>query len=355
MSMSNKRLLKEIKALYMQQSQKPFVENDYIIQYNENDTSVLHAIIKAPYESVYRHKFIRLDFKIPENYPHSPPEVTFINYDGVRIHPNMYENGKCCATILNTWGDSIFEKWTSSMGIETILLTFHSFLDNNPYMYEPGGGDDPSYTVYVQYQSWLSCLIRYLQNEKIEIFNQYIHNYLLLNIDTIFTDLQLLETLYPYGYYSCRCFEIDNYVINYDRIIKMLENHYNYINFTETVDLTDEKDFSFEEFINTEYSCYICFDTLQIDNTNNIQGNQNNEDITLLCGHQFHKGCLKLHSEINNKICPMCRRELQQDDLNKLNNVLQNNQQGWIINPLSKRRVKIGSRTYKYLKDNDII
>jgi ubiquitin-protein ligase len=64
--MLNKRLLKEIKRLYLQQSQKQLVDNDYIIEYNESDTSLLHAIIKAPYDSVYRHKFIRLDLIIPD-------------------------------------------------------------------------------------------------------------------------------------------------------------------------------------------------------------------------------------------------------------------------------------------------
>ena len=188
---SNRRFLKEIRQLYVQQSQRELLDNDYLIHYNETDINRLHAIIRAPSDSVYKHKFVRLDLKIPDNYPHSPPEVTFVNYDGVRIHPNMYENGKCCATILNTWGDSKFEKWTSSMGIETILLTFHSFLDNNPYMYEPGGRDDPSYTVYVMYQSWVSCLIRYLQQEKIETFNNFIHNYMMVNIDSIFIDLSV--------------------------------------------------------------------------------------------------------------------------------------------------------------------
>ena len=125
---ANKRFLKEIQRLYLQQSQKELLKNDYLIVYDEANINKLYAIIKAPRDSVYKHKFIRLNFTIPDNYPHSPPEVTFVNYDGVRIHPNMYENGKCCATILNTWGDNIFEKWTSSMGIETILLTFHSFL-----------------------------------------------------------------------------------------------------------------------------------------------------------------------------------------------------------------------------------
>jgi hypothetical protein len=251
----------------------------------------------------------------------------------------MYESGKCCATILNTWGDNIFEKWTSSMGIETILLTFHSFLDNNPYMYEPGGRDDPSYSIYVQYQSWTTCLIRYLQNEKIELFNQYIHNYLLLNIGNIFNDLQTLQLSYPSGNYSCRCFEIDTYIINYEKIINKMENFYNYINYTENIEVTDI--LNYDDFINTEYSCYICFDT----NTEH-----NLKEIQLICGHKFHKDCLKIHSETNNEICPMCRRELHTNDLNKLHNINE-----WIINPLTKRRVKIGSRTYKYLKENNIL
>ena len=205
----NRRFLKEVRQLYIQQSQRELLDNDYLISYNETNMNRLHAIIRGPNDSVYRHKFVRLDFKIPDNYPHSPPEVSFINYDGVRIHPNMYESGKCCATILNTWGDSKFEKWTSSMGIETILITFHSFLDNNPYMYEPGGRDDQSYTDYVLYQSWISCLIRYLQNERIELFSNFIHNYMLTNIDGIFNDLYNLfyrhyeeRMIRTYGYCS---------------------------------------------------------------------------------------------------------------------------------------------------------
>lgn len=343
--MINKRFLKEIKSLYIQQSKKSFMENDYLIQYDEENINILHTIIKAPYDSIYRHKFIRLDFKIPENYPHSPPEVTFKNYDGVRIHPNMYENGKCCATILNTWGDDIFEKWTSSMGIETILLTFHSFLDNNPYMYEPGGRDDPNYSVYVEYQSWVTCLIRYLQNEKIELFNQFIHNYLLLNIDGIFTDLNNLKLIYPYGYYNCRCFEIENYVINYDIIINTIQNYYNYINYTDSSDLINH--FSFEEFLNTDYSCYICFDT-----------KEESINITKLeCSHQFHKECLETHFETNNKICPMCRQTVRlSNSAGPTNSAGVPNSAGdWIINPLTKRKVKIGGRTYKYLQENNII
>ena len=355
--MVNKRFQKEIRQLYLQQTQRELLQNDYIIHYDENDINRLFAIIKAPFDSVYRHKFVRLNFIIPDNYPHSPPEVTFVNYDGVRIHPNMYENGKCCATILNTWGDSKFEKWTSSMGIETILLTFHSFLDNNPYMYEPGGRDDPSYTVYVMYQSWVSCLIRYLQQEKIETFNNFIHNYMMVNIDSIFRDLSVLNEIYPSGYYESRCFEIDRYPIDYDRISITLQNYYNYIDFAENFNEQSDEDITFEDFINREYNCCICYDTVDTDDIH----------FRLHCNHVFHKGCLQRHVDANNNICPMCRTELNTQDTIQLSKVqgedaqdtqgAQNTQDvvGWIINPLTRRRVKIGSRTWKYLQENNVI
>jgi ubiquitin-protein ligase len=342
----NKRLLREIKNLYLQQSQRNILENDYLIHYDENNINRVQAIIRAPDDSVYRHKFVRLDFNIPDNYPHSPPEVTFVNYDGVRIHPNMYENGKCCATILNTWGDSKFEKWTSSMGIETILLTFHSFFDNNPYTYEPGGRDDSSYTVYVLYQSWISCLIRYLQNERIESFNKFIHSYMLANIDGIFGDLSILQETYPSGYYESRCFEIDRYIIDYGRLTQTLQNYYNYIDFTENVNQNDNE-ITFEEFMTKEYTCCICYDT-------DVQQNEANYIFSLeSCKHSFHKNCLKSHIETNTNICPMCRTELSENDFNNItkeNGDINEIQPEWMINPLTRRRIKIGGKTWIYLK-----
>jgi hypothetical protein len=266
----------------------------------------------------------------------------------------MYENGKCCATILNTWGDDKFEKWTSSMGIETILLTFHSFLDNNPYTYEPGGRDDPSYTVYVQHQSWSSCLIRYLQNETIELFTEFMHNYLLINIDSIFSDLYELSEIYPLGYYETRCFEIEIFPVNYSRITSLLEYYYNYIEFQESHQIS-----SFDEFVNMDYDCCICYDTLP-SNDVVVEGTST---ITLGCNHSFHKACLQSHIQANNNICPMCRRELIEEDQREISTVqedqqeipTENNDQEeniWMINPLTRRRIKIGGRTYNYLKSN---
>ena len=350
----NKRLLKEIRHLYIQQTEKAdLLDNDYLVYFDEQNINKLYTLIKAPKDSVYKHTFIRLDFDFPDNYPHSPPQVKFINYDSVRIHPNMYEDGKCCSTILNTWGDDIFEKWTSSMGIETILLTFHSFLDNNPYTYEPGGTDDPSYSVYVRHETWTSCLFRYLTYETIDLFIRFIHNYLLINIDEISLDLNALAIQNPYGYYFTRCFEVDNYIIDYNKIINSLQEYYNYLVYTEFVnDNNVLEQLDWNDFKNKEYSCNICFDT-------NIEDEQC--AVKLTCGHAFHRNCLMEHFDKNNWLCPMCRKEINPIELEK-EEELTNEQEKekeqvikWIINPLSKRQVKVGGKTWKYLVENDII
>lgn len=355
--MINRRLLKELNLLLQQQNSKPLLENDYIIHFDEDNLSRIYALIKCPYDSVYRHKFIRLNFDIPDDYPHSPPAVNFVNYDSVRIHPNMYESGKCCATILNTWGDDKFEKWTSSMGLETILIMFHSFLDWHPYMHEPGGRDDPNYSIYVQHQTWISCLIRYLQYEKIPLFNNMIHNYLLINIDNITDDLYELLTEYPRDYYNCRCFEIDDYEINYNYILYTLQNFYNYIEYKDDSELMN-----IENETPVNWTCEICFDTNE----------SKKQPFNLSCGHLFHNDCLTEHLDKNANLCPMCRKEVSENEIYKLHNPVNENQidnenenqidnennnenEKWMINPFTKRRIKIGGRTWQYLIDSGLI
>lgn len=348
MSTVSKRLLKEIRKLANEQNSRPLLENDFVVVLDETNVNKVKAIIKGNYDSVYRHKFIRLDFTIPENYPHSPPEVQFVNYDSVRIHPNMYENGKCCATILNTWGDSKFEKWTSSMGIETVLLTFQSFLDWNPYTYEPGGRDDPSYTDFVLYYSWQTCLTRYIQYEKEPLFRQFIEKYMLANIDSIFTDLNASRDRFPAGTYSTRCFEIGEYEMNYPKLIQIIESTFSYIDFSEP----DEENALIcdtDLLSNGDYQCGICYDT----GANGAEGTNRaaNGVIQIHCGHSFHRECLRTHVLNNNGVCSMCRGELTPEDnlLLETNGSCTNGSCDWIVNPLTNRKIKVHGKTYNYL------
>lgn len=342
----NKRLLKELSTLIVEQNSKPLLENNYLVHFEDENINKVHTIIKAPYDSVYRHKFILLDFDIPNDYPHSPPKVSFINYDSVRIHPSFYEDGRCCSTILNTW-PSDNEKWTSSMGIETILLTFSSFLDNNPYTYEPGGRDDNTYTDYVLYTTWESCLIKYLEYKNChpDIFYTYINNYLLYNIDKVFDDLNNLQIKYVAGLYYTKCFEIENYIINYNSIICKLDDLLEF-----DIIIEEEKNILIQptivpvQPISNGSCCNVCFE--------NVKG-----PILLDCNHIFHKNCIKKHIQNNGKVCSFCRIVIND---NKVSEIMSNKRKfvdadEYVVNPNTKRKVKKGSKTYLKLIKNDEI
>ena len=338
----NKRLFKEIRQLQTQQLTKKLLDNDYIISINEENMNKVHCLIKAPEDSVYKHTFIRLDMDIPSDYPHSPPTVTFINYDGVRIHPNMYEDGKCCATILNTW-PSDNEKWTSSMGIETILLTFHSFLDNEPYTHEPGGKDEPTYTVYVRYQSFITCLLRYLSFETISSFKEFITSYLFENIGNVFQTIEQLTTEYPTGYYYTSCFEIDYFFINYDNIHGKLCDFYGIMELNEDSSNTQIEQNSMDEdlmeIVTDNYKCNICFDTEKLGNVQQLN-----------CSHTFHRLCLERHITKNMTVCPICRQSIELIKQTKYNKEVL-----WVVNPKTQRKIKVGSKTYETLVQEGFI
>lgn len=315
----NKRLFKELNGLIKQQSSRSLLSNDYLVWYDESNLNKVYSLIKCPYDSLYKHKFLRLDFDIPENYPHAPPTVTCLKYDTSRIHPNIYEDGKCCSTILNTW-PSENEKWTSSMGIESIILAFMSFLDNTPYKHEPGGRDDPSYSVYVRYQSWSTLLLKYLQNEKIDIFIEYLYKYIQIHFDDILDELYTYKELYEMDWYYTPCFEIEFYYINFQDLIDL------FVQYKMDIEIKDEFEKNVCLPIKNDKMCSICFET-------------NKEHmIKIKCGHYFHEKCLELHMINNGKICSLCRQEIRDKDTR------------WIINPETNRLIKVNGPTYKKIK-----
>jgi ubiquitin-protein ligase len=271
----------------------------------------------------------------------------------------MYEDGKCCATILNTWGDNKYEKWTSSMNIESIIISFMSFFDNDPYSHEPGGTGDDSYTIYVLHQSWSSCLLRYLDHEEDNLFQEYLQKYLIQNYSEILYYLEILHSAYGIDFYYTRCFEISWYNINYLRIINKVRRLYsrltqeNQEDNEENQEEYQENQEDQEEYVeNNEYQEYQ-EDTENQENHEDIGNTSNTENVSDLvntvgsskmcvetekslrccicmdtkklydpiyfvkfhCNHEFHRVCMKTHESI----CPMCRKELTENDLGLLN------------------------------------
>jgi ubiquitin-protein ligase len=103
---------------------------------HEGDMRKGRALIIGPEDTPYAFCPLLFDIMLPDDYPFSPPKVTFMTSDGVtRFHPNLYVGGKVCLSILGTWSGP---SWASTMSLSTVLSSIQSLLDNNPITNEPG-------------------------------------------------------------------------------------------------------------------------------------------------------------------------------------------------------------------------
>ena len=64
-----------------------------------------------------------------KDYPSKPPQVYFDNI----MHPNIYENGKVCISILHEGTDTFgyekdIERWLPTHGINTVMISIISML-----------------------------------------------------------------------------------------------------------------------------------------------------------------------------------------------------------------------------------
>ena len=111
------------------------------IEFSEENMLSAKAMIIGPKDSLYEGGYLFFNIKFPKNYPYSPPDVSYVPVNKVRIHPNLYADGhksglgKVCLSILGTWSGP---QWTTVMDISTVLLSIQSILDNDPLLNEPG-------------------------------------------------------------------------------------------------------------------------------------------------------------------------------------------------------------------------
>ena len=104
--------------------------------FDEENIENLKALIIGPKNTPYENGFYLFKINFPNDYPFSPPKVKFLTYEsGVRFNPNLYTNGKVCLSILGTWSGP---GWTTCLGLNTVLLSIQSLLNENPIQNEPG-------------------------------------------------------------------------------------------------------------------------------------------------------------------------------------------------------------------------
>lgn len=86
--------------------------------------------------SPYTNGFFLFKLTIPEDFPLSPPRIDFHPQQSVcRLHPNYYEQGKVCLSVINTWSRDDWAPTTSLMAISNIL---EERLNERAICFEPG-------------------------------------------------------------------------------------------------------------------------------------------------------------------------------------------------------------------------
>lgn len=143
---------------------------DIYININKDDIFNQYAMIVGPKDTPYFGGFYFFEIKFPKNYPNDPPKIKFLTIDSkVRFHPNLYQEGKVCLSILGTWSGP---PWTKIMTLKTVLLSIQSLLDDFPLKNEPGfektKRDDIrniEYNCYIIYHNYRLAIHDVLKNK----------------------------------------------------------------------------------------------------------------------------------------------------------------------------------------------
>jgi ubiquitin-conjugating enzyme E2 G1 len=91
-------------------------------------------LILGPDGTLYEGGFFKAKLVFPSDFPNMPPTMTFVSD---MWHPNVYEDGKVCISILHPPGEDEFnsqesadERWRPILGVEQILISVISMLSD---------------------------------------------------------------------------------------------------------------------------------------------------------------------------------------------------------------------------------
>lgn len=118
---------------------------------NEDNLLIWTVGIFGPPNTIYQGGYFRAQIRFPNNYPYSPPTFKFLN----KIwHPNVYDNGDLCISILHPpvndpqSGELPSERWNPTQNVRTIMMSVISLLN------EPNTNSPANVDASVMYKKW---------------------------------------------------------------------------------------------------------------------------------------------------------------------------------------------------------
>lgn len=89
-------------------------------------------MIVGPPDTFYEEGLFKATLKFPADFPNSPPKMIFTTEI---CHPNVYENGEVCISILHPPGEDAhnpqelaIERWRPILGVEAVIVSVISML-----------------------------------------------------------------------------------------------------------------------------------------------------------------------------------------------------------------------------------
>ncbi|KAF5728312.1 Ubiquitin-conjugating enzyme 25 putative isoform 1 [Tripterygium wilfordii] len=105
----------------------------------ETRMDIMRAVIIGAQGTPYHDGLFFFDIFFPSGYPRVPPRV-YYHSGGLRLNPNLYNSGKVCLSLLNTWAGGENEKWIPNVStILQVLVSIQALiLNQKPFFNEPG-------------------------------------------------------------------------------------------------------------------------------------------------------------------------------------------------------------------------
>ncbi|KAJ4726309.1 Ubiquitin-conjugating enzyme like [Melia azedarach] len=125
------------------QEEWKILENDLpdtiFVRVYESRMDILRAVIIGAEGTPYHDGLFFFDVFFPSGYPNIPPHVHY-HSGGLRLNPNLYNCGKVCLSLLNTWNGQKNEKWIPSVStmLQVLVSIQALILNEKPYFNEPG-------------------------------------------------------------------------------------------------------------------------------------------------------------------------------------------------------------------------
>lgn len=143
---------------------------------NEDNLFEWEVAIFGPPDTLYQGGYFKAHMKFPGDYPYSPPTIRFLTKVW---HPNVYENGDLCISILHPpvddpqSGELPCERWNPTQNVRTILLSVISLL-NEPNTFSPANVD-----ASVMYRRWRDSQVPFDMHVSITVFSNAVFSLLI--------------------------------------------------------------------------------------------------------------------------------------------------------------------------------